>query len=276
MPVLPVVSHDAIAWGATDPILVVDRCPPPRGVLVDLFGVGCRGPADQASRPVTRQGRRARVARWLPPALKPRRFPRLRSVWSPRRWRPTVVTSRRRRALPALARCHPVRGPETGHRMTWQLRRAGLDDLESIMAIESSTFGTDAWSSATMRAELADRHGYYLVAFPPGEPSRVDAYAGLRSPRRRTASRHSDDRGRRVGEARGPRSSAHASAHRRGSRSRRDRGVPRGAGRQSGRPGALRLLGFEQIAVRPKYYQPDGVDAIIMRLTIPAAEVRPA
>ena len=32
-------------------------------------------------------------------------------------------------------------------------------------------------------------------------------------------------------------------------------------------------LGFEQIAVRPKYYQPDGVDAIIMRLVIPEPEM---
>jgi ribosomal protein S18 acetylase RimI-like enzyme len=37
-------------------------------------------------------------------------------------------------------------------------------------------------------------------------------------------------------------------------------------------PGAQSLyesLGFERIAVRPHYYQPDGVDAIIMRLVIP-------
>ena len=41
-------------------------------------------------------------------------------------------------------------------------------------------------------------------------------------------------------------------------------------------PGAQALydsLGFERIAVRPKYYQPDGVDAIIMRLTIPAPQM---
>ena len=36
-------------------------------------------------------------------------------------------------------------------------------------------------------------------------------------------------------------------------------------------PGARALydsLGFEQIAVREKYYQPDGVDAQIMRVTL--------
>jgi N6-L-threonylcarbamoyladenine synthase/ribosomal-protein-alanine N-acetyltransferase len=37
-------------------------------------------------------------------------------------------------------------------------------------------------------------------------------------------------------------------------------------------PGARALyesLGFAEIAVRPDYYQPDGVDAVIMRLADP-------
>ena len=36
-------------------------------------------------------------------------------------------------------------------------------------------------------------------------------------------------------------------------------------------PGAQTLyreLGFEEIGVRPRYYQPDGVDAIVMRLAV--------
>jgi ribosomal protein S18 acetylase RimI-like enzyme len=31
-------------------------------------------------------------------------------------------------------------------------------------------------------------------------------------------------------------------------------------------------LGFAEIAVRPAYYQPDGVDAVIMRLPLAAPE----
>ena len=50
--------------------------------------------------------------------------------------------------------------------------------------------------------------------------------------------------------------------------------VRRGAGEvflevRADNPGARELyrsLGFEEIAVRAKYYQPDGVDAIVMRL----------
>ena len=40
-------------------------------------------------------------------------------------------------------------------------------------------------------------------------------------------------------------------------------------------PGAqtlYRALGFEEIGVRPRYYQPDGVDAIVMRLAVPTPE----
>jgi N6-L-threonylcarbamoyladenine synthase/ribosomal-protein-alanine N-acetyltransferase len=35
-------------------------------------------------------------------------------------------------------------------------------------------------------------------------------------------------------------------------------------------------LGFEPIAVRAAYYQPEGVDAVIMRLSIPAPQTGPA
>jgi N6-L-threonylcarbamoyladenine synthase len=44
-------------------------------------------------------------------------------------------------------------------------------------------------------------------------------------------------------------------------------------------PGPKRLyetLGFEEIAVRVGYYQPDGVDAIVMRLDLPDPVTRPA
>ena len=43
-------------------------------------------------------------------------------------------------------------------------------------------------------------------------------------------------------------------------------------------PSAQRLyrrLGFEDVGVRRGYYQPDDVDAIVMRLRIPAAQAAP-
>ena len=157
--------------------------------------------------------------------------------------------------------------------MTWQLRRATVDDLDAIMKIESTVFTTDAWSSAIMRAELGDRHGYYVVAFPPGAPTQVDAYAGLRSPLQQP---QADIQTIAVAE----------SARRQGlgrvlmlhlisqARSRRAREIFLEVRTDNPSAQALYLsLGFEQIAVRPKYYQPDGVDAIIMRLLIPQPEV---
>ena len=160
--------------------------------------------------------------------------------------------------------------------MTWQLRRAGLDDLESIMAIESSVFGSDAWSSSMMRAELADPNGYYLVAFPPGDSTRVDAYAGLRSPRGQP---QADIQTIAVVES-ARRSGLGRVLMLRLIEEARDRGAAEVFLEvRADNPGAgalYELLGFDHIAVRPKYYQPDGVDAIIMRLTITPPQVRPA
>nr|WP_326845040.1 GNAT family N-acetyltransferase [Microbacterium gorillae] len=48
------------------------------------------------------------------------------------------------------------------------------------MHLERTSFPTDAWSEATMRAELESPHGYYLVDETAGE---VTGYAGLRAPR---------------------------------------------------------------------------------------------
>jgi [ribosomal protein S18]-alanine N-acetyltransferase len=156
--------------------------------------------------------------------------------------------------------------------MTWELRRAHADDLDAIMGIETATFENDAWSPQNMAAELASRHTYYLVAERVG----VEAYAGLYAPR---GSEQADIQTIAVGE------------------SARRQGLGRvlmqaliGEARERGarevfldvradNPGAQSLyasLGFEQIAVRSGYYQPDNVDALVMRLHVPRAETMPA
>ncbi|MDF1478375.1 ribosomal protein S18-alanine N-acetyltransferase [Leifsonia sp. H3M29-4] len=159
--------------------------------------------------------------------------------------------------------------------MTWQLRRATPDDLDAIMAIESAVFAPDDWSRSTMAAELADGNGYYLVAFPPADPTRVQAYAGLRSPR---GAEQADiqtiavvPEARRAGLGRVLMLQLIAQARERGAREiflevRADN------------PAAQSLyesLGFEPIAVRPRYYL-GGIDAVVMRLTVPDPEVSPA
>jgi ribosomal-protein-alanine N-acetyltransferase len=160
--------------------------------------------------------------------------------------------------------------------MAWQLRVAGADDLESIMAIESSTFGTDAWTSSAMVSDLTNRHTYYLVAFHPETPELIEGYGGLLAP---VGSGESDiqtiavaDSARRQGLGRMLMQALIAEA-----RARRATALFLEV--RADNPSAQQLyvsLGFEEIAVRPQYYQPDGVDAIIMRLTIAEPRLSPA
>lgn len=152
--------------------------------------------------------------------------------------------------------------------MTWQLRRASVDDLSAIMLIEDSVFTTDAWSRSAMRADLRSSHTYYLVAFRPESPTIIEAYAGLLAPR---GSGSADIQtiavapsARRHGLGRTLMQSLIAEAR------------VRGAAEvflevRADNPNAQALydsLGFASIALRPRYYQPDDVDAVIMRLTV--------
>lgn len=158
----------------------------------------------------------------------------------------------------------------------WQLRRAGGDDLDAIMTLESALFGSDAWSRSMMSGELNDKHSYYLVALPVGEPNVIAGYAGLRAPRAepqadiQTIGVAGDARRQGLGRVLMLRLIDEA----------RDRGAREVFLEvRADNPAAQRLyesLGFEQIAVRAKYYQPDGADALVMRLTIPAPQVGPA
>jgi ribosomal-protein-alanine N-acetyltransferase len=160
--------------------------------------------------------------------------------------------------------------------MTWQLRRAGVADLESIMAIENPVFDSDAWSSRAMHAELESPHTYYLVAHPMAAPEQIEGYAGIAAPQ---GAPQADiqtiavvESARRQGLARTLMQSLIAEA--------RDRGAEEiFLEVRADNPGARQLytfLNFEQIAVRERYYQPDGVDANIMRLTINEPRLSPA
>jgi [ribosomal protein S18]-alanine N-acetyltransferase len=156
--------------------------------------------------------------------------------------------------------------------MTWQLRRATLDDLDAIMAIESTTFSEDAWSPETMRAELADRNGYYLVAFLPESPERIEAYAGLRSPR---LAPQADIQTIAVVEGARRHGLGRVLMLRMIDEARERRAEELFLEVRADNPGAQALylsLGFEQIAKRPNYYGA-GLDALVMRLAIPAAQM---
>ena len=145
------------------------------------------------------------------------------------------------------------------------LRTATPDDLDAIMALERASFPTDAWSNAMMREELASRHGRYLVL---EEAGRLIGYGGIRAVEGgsdadiQTIALAETARGR--GRGRGLLRSLLVEAGERGAREvflevRADNPVAQ----------ALYVSeGFVEIARRPNYYQPDGVDAIVMRIDL--------
>lgn len=145
------------------------------------------------------------------------------------------------------------------------LRIATPGDLAAIMAIEHRAFPTDAWSSQAMELELASPHGRYLVDEHEGT---VVGYGGVRALQGgadadiQTIAFDAEYRGAGRGRAL--------------LRALLDTAVERGAREvflevRADNPsaeGLYRSEGFEEIARRPRYYQPDDVDAVVMRLAL--------
>ncbi|MDQ0576318.1 ribosomal protein S18-alanine N-acetyltransferase [Agromyces albus] len=191
--------------------------------------------------------------------------------------------------------------------MSVLMRRAKVEDLDAIMRLERETFVTDAWPEDAMRRELESPHGYYLVAVddaaapvpeaeeaeapdaagaaidgagaaasPKRPPVGLLGYAGLLAP---AGSGQGDIQtiavapaARGMGLGRGLMHALITQARRRHVAElflevRADNAIARAL---------YASLGFRQIGVRRGYYQPDGVDAITMRLEVPAAVTRPA
>ncbi len=141
------------------------------------------------------------------------------------------------------------------------LRTATLDDVDAIMAIETAAFGLTAWTRETMAREVASEWGRYVVAVDDAHD--VVGYVGLRA-----VGVEGDIQTIAVGAAArgsglGRRLLAQAQ------QDARDRGVQELflEVREDNAPARAlyRSEGFEEIGVRPGYYQPEGVDAISMR-----------
>lgn len=147
------------------------------------------------------------------------------------------------------------------------IRDADLDDLEAIMRLETETFVSDAWSRDVMAAELAAPHTLYLAAVSGTE---LVGYAGLSASTGSTQADIQtiavDPTHRRLGIGRVLLQHLIAAA--------RARSVTEVLLEvRADNPGAQKLYelnGFTAIAVRPRYYQPDNVDAIVMRREVVA------
>lgn len=142
------------------------------------------------------------------------------------------------------------------------LRDATVADLDAVWELEAATFGREAWSHSMMREELTADHRRYIVL--EGDDGEMLGYAGLLI----------------VGAEGDIQTIAVAEAARGTGQGRRLMNeLLDEAGRHSvteiflevraDNPTAQNLyesLGFEGIGIRPRYYQPDDVDAVVMRL----------
>jgi ribosomal-protein-alanine N-acetyltransferase len=145
------------------------------------------------------------------------------------------------------------------------LRRATADDFDAIMALERASFPSDAWSGAMMAEELASPHGWYVVDEEAGQ---VVGYAGLRAV---AGSKDADVQTITIAES--------ARGHGRGRVILRALLGEASARRvtdvflevRADNPVAEKLYaseGFIEIGRRPRYYQPDDVDAVVMKLDL--------
>lgn len=145
------------------------------------------------------------------------------------------------------------------------LRTATADDLGAIMALERASFPTDAWSETLMAAELSSPHGRYVVDVEAG---RLAGYGGVRAVQ---GAADADiqtiaiaEHARGTGRGRALLHALLAAARERGAREvflevRADNPVAE----------SLYVSeGFTEIARRPRYYQPDDVDAIVMKVKL--------
>ncbi len=145
------------------------------------------------------------------------------------------------------------------------IRTATADDLAAIMALERTSFPADAWSEAMMREELASPHGWYIV---DTEAGRLVGYAGLRAV---AGARDADIQTIAISEV--------SRGHGRGRALLRTL-LEEAARREvsdvflevrADNPVAQALYvseGFADIGRKPRYYQPDDVDAVVMKLDL--------
>lgn len=148
--------------------------------------------------------------------------------------------------------------------MTISIRPATSLDLPDVQRLEEATFLSDAWSAEQMAAEFASRHTSYVVVVDDVEG--IVGYGGVLAP---SASPDADIQ-----------TIAVSPSFRRAGLGRAVMAELIGAARLAGaervflevradNPAAQTLysdLGFVEVGVRPHYYQPDDVDAVVMRL----------
>jgi ribosomal-protein-alanine N-acetyltransferase len=138
-------------------------------------------------------------------------------------------------------------------------------DVEALLPLERELFGRSAWSAETFWSELGQvETRWYVVASLIAEPDRLIGYAGLLAPGSeadvQTIAVAPAVQGRGVGGVLIDALIAQAGVSGATSLLLEVRADNEAA------IGLYRKRGFEQIAVRRRYYQPEDVDAWVMRL----------
>jgi N6-L-threonylcarbamoyladenine synthase len=146
--------------------------------------------------------------------------------------------------------------------MSIVIKQATLLDLPEIMKLETASFANDAWPEETFRSELGAQHTFYIIAL---EGDELVGYAGLsKLPGSdqadiQTIAVREDKRGLGIGRLLMNSLTQQATdldAKEIFLEVRADNSVAQKL---------YKLFGFKQIGTRKKYYQPDGVDAFIMK-----------
>ena len=153
--------------------------------------------------------------------------------------------------------------------MSVRLRPMHPDDVDAVLELERTLFPDDAWSPGMFESELAlEGHGRHYVAAEEGQA--LVGYAGMMLPGGRqaevlTLAVDAGHWGQGIGSAlltdlleeAGRRDCTEVFLEVRADNPRAQ--------------DLYRRFGFGEIGVRRGYYQPSGVDAIVMRLALPAS-----
>lgn len=146
---------------------------------------------------------------------------------------------------------------------SWVIRSAIESDLDSIMALEHECFPVDAWSRENMHFEILAHHTHYLVAHIGAD---LVAFAGLSKV---PGSEQSDIQTIAVADSIRGRGLGKQLMNQLLSEARRLHATEVFLEVRADNLPAQKLyesLGFEHIDTRKRYYQPDNVDAWVMRL----------
>jgi ribosomal-protein-alanine N-acetyltransferase len=140
-------------------------------------------------------------------------------------------------------------------------------DIETLLPLERELFGPSAWSAETFWSELAHpQTRWYVVAVSAADPDRVLGYAGLLVPGPeadvQTIAVAPQAQGQGLGRILLDALIAAAE-----SRSATSLLLEVRANNEPA-IGLYTRRGFERIAVRRRYYQPEDVDAWVMRLAL--------